>query len=111
MTRVRAHGVDVHYETVGSGPRSVCLIHGTGGRGGVWTHQLEGLADVARIVAPDLPGHGESGGEPPRRIEESAACVAHFLDALDVRRVVIGGHSMGGGRRQLMTAAVAPCER
>jgi surfactin synthase thioesterase subunit len=62
--------------------------------------QLEGLADVARVVAPDLPGHGQSGGEPPRSIEESTTFVAGFLDALSVRDVVIGGHSMGGAVAQ-----------
>jgi pimeloyl-ACP methyl ester carboxylesterase len=93
-------GIDVQYESAGTGAPCVCLIHGTGGTGGAWTHQLEGLADVARVVAPDLPGHGQSGGERPTRIEDFAAFVARFLDALSVRRVVIGGHSMGGAIAQ-----------
>jgi len=59
--------------------------------------QLEGLADVARVVAPDLPGHGRTGGAVPRSIAESADFVARFLDAVGIDRVVIGGHSMGGG--------------
>jgi pimeloyl-ACP methyl ester carboxylesterase len=100
MARVQVNGIDVHYETAGAGAPCVCLVHGTGGTGGVWGRQLEGLADIARVVAPDLPGHGRSGGAPPRRIEEAATFVARFLDALSVPRVVIGGHSMGGAVAQ-----------
>src|SRR3989441_35385 len=52
MPRVQGNGVRVHYESAGAGAPVVCLVHGTGGTGGVWTRQLEGLADVAHVVAP-----------------------------------------------------------
>ena len=100
MPRVRINGVRVHYESTGADAPVVCLVHGTGGTGGVWTRQLEGLADVAHVVAPDLPGHGQSGGAPPESIRGSVAFVAGFLDALSVRNVVLGGHSMGGAVAQ-----------
>ena len=45
----------------GSGPPLV-LVHGAGGAADLWQPQLDGLADVARVVAPDLPGHGPLGG-------------------------------------------------
>jgi pimeloyl-ACP methyl ester carboxylesterase len=95
----------VHYESAGAGARVVCLVHGTGGAGNVWLHQLDGLADVARVVAPDLPGHGRSGGEPPRSIEEAAAFVVGFLDAVSVRSAIVGGHSMGGAIAQQLALA------
>ena len=66
----------------------------------MWTRQLEGLADLARVIALDLPGHGRSDGAVPSRIEDAALSVAHFLDALGVPKVVIGGHSMGGAIAQ-----------
>lgn len=100
MPRIRVGGIDVSYESTGGGPPTICLVHGTGGTGGIWTRQLEGLADVARVVAPDLPGHGQSGGEVPRSIQESTAFVARALDALAIQSVVIGGHSMGGAIAQ-----------
>lgn len=105
MPRIQVEGSDVHYETSGAGAPCVCLIHGTGGTGGVWMRQLEGLADVARVVAPDLPGHGQTGGAPLASIEDLAAFVAHFLDALSVQRAVIGGHSMGGAVAQQFALA------
>jgi pimeloyl-ACP methyl ester carboxylesterase len=83
----------------------VCFVHGTGGSSAAWVHQLEGLADVARVIAVDLPGHGRSGGSIPKRIEDAAAIVADFLDALGIARVVIGGHSMGGAIAQQFALA------
>src|SRR5437762_2130297 len=62
--------------------------------------QLDGLADLGHIVALDLPGHGQSAGAIPKRIEDAASVVAAFLDGLGIRRVVIGGHSMGGAIAQ-----------
>ncbi len=96
MPRIRTGGIEAHYESSGAGAPTVCLIHGTGGAGNVWMRQLEDLAGMGRLVAPDLPGHRQSGGEAALSIAQSADFVASFLDALAVRRVVIGGHSMGG---------------
>jgi len=100
MATVRVDGLDIHFETTGSQSPAVCLVHGTGGSAGVWTRQLDGLADLARVIALDLPGHGRSEGAVPSRIEDAALVVARFLDALGVPKVVIGGHSMGGAVAQ-----------
>jgi len=94
------NGLAVAYAASGARAPAVCLVHGTGGSSAVWAHQLENLGDVAQVVAVDLPGHGGSGGSIPKRIEDAAAVVAAFLDALGLGRVVIGGHSMGGAIAQ-----------
>jgi pimeloyl-ACP methyl ester carboxylesterase len=102
---VAVAGVAIHYLEAGAGAPVVCLVHGSGAQGSVWTRQLEGLADVARVLAPDLPGHGESGGEGATRIADSVEAVRGFLDALGVARVVLGGHSMGGAVAQAVALA------
>jgi pimeloyl-ACP methyl ester carboxylesterase len=102
---VSVDGLPVAYATTGAGSPVVCLVHGTGGSGDVWVRQLEGLADIGRIVALDLPGHGRSGGAVPRRIEDAAALVVRFLDAQGIGRVVLGGHSMGGAVAQHVALA------
>jgi pimeloyl-ACP methyl ester carboxylesterase len=99
------NGVRIAYATAGAGSPSVCLVHGTGSSSDAWTPQLDGLADVGRIVAVDLPGHGGSSGTIPKRIEDAAAVVADFLDALGIGPVVIGGHSMGGAIAQQFALA------
>ncbi len=105
MPTIAIGGTKLHYHDVGSGPPTICLVHGSGGTGAVWMRQMEGLADVARVVAPDLPGHGESSGDGLDGIEHGATVVRALLDALDVRTVVIGGHSMGGGVAQAFALA------
>jgi pimeloyl-ACP methyl ester carboxylesterase len=100
MFAVRVDGLEIQYETAGSRSPAVCLVHGTGGSAGVWRRQLEGLGDLVRVIALDLPGHGASEGTVPSRIEDGAGVVARFLDSLGVGRVVVGGHSMGGAIAQ-----------
>jgi pimeloyl-ACP methyl ester carboxylesterase len=105
VNTVCVSGLRIGYAASGAGAPTVCLIHGTGGSSEVWTHQLDALADLAHIVALDLPGHGRSDGGIPKRIEDAAAVVADFLGALGISRVVIGGHSMGGAIAQQFALA------
>jgi pimeloyl-ACP methyl ester carboxylesterase len=105
VSSVSVHGAPIAHASAGAGAPTVCFVHGTGGSSDVWMRQLEGLADLGRIVALDLPGHGRSGGTIPKTIEDAAAVVAAFLDALGVTRAVIGGHSMGGAIAQQFALA------
>ena len=45
--------------TGGSGP-NVVLVHGVGLRAEAWGGQLQALAQNGRVIAVDMPGHGES---------------------------------------------------
>lgn len=78
-----------------SGATLVCL-HPIGKDASTWDTAGPLLARVARVVAPDLPGHGESA--PCRRasIEEQAARVAAFVRELGEGDTVIVGDSLGG---------------
>ena len=51
---------------------------------------------AVRVIAVDLPGHGESDPLPGVSVEEYAAVVAEFLIALECGPVVVIGHSLGG---------------
>jgi pimeloyl-ACP methyl ester carboxylesterase len=56
-----------------------------------------GLAEVARVIAVDLRGRGESDAPPSGyAMEDHALDVLGLLDALGLERVVMGGHSFGG---------------
>jgi pimeloyl-ACP methyl ester carboxylesterase len=89
------------YLEAGSG-RPVVLIHGAAGRAEVWTPQLTGLADVARLIAVDLPGHGATEGEGCREVEQYAAWVTSLVDGLGAQHAVLVGHSMGGAIAQTL---------
>lgn len=87
----------LHVQTSGSGI-PVLLIHGFPFTSRMWQPQLHGLADTGQIVAPDLPGFGDSpAAPPPHSVDAMAqACVA-VLDAQGIHGpAVIGGLSMGG---------------
>jgi pimeloyl-ACP methyl ester carboxylesterase len=83
----------------GVGEIPVVLVHSLAGNSAHWSRQLEHLRPARRAVAIDLRGHGRS--EPPRTgdysINGMAGDVEAVVDALKLQRVVLVGHSMGGG--------------
>jgi pimeloyl-ACP methyl ester carboxylesterase len=90
-------GVLIAYEARGVGPTSLIFIHGWCSNRSFWREQLDGMADKYRVVAIDLPGHGDSGRA---RQEWSIASFANdvitVIKELDLKRAVLIGHSMGG---------------
>lgn len=74
----------------------VVLIHGAGCDHTTWRGQTRYLAHHGfSPLAIDLPGHGRSGGKHGETIEARSEAVLGLLDALDVERAVVVGHSMG----------------
>ena len=53
-----------------------------------------GLDDYS-IYAVDLPGHGKSEGKSKLSIDEYSNDIIDFLDAMDLKKVCLVGHSMG----------------
>jgi pyruvate dehydrogenase E2 component (dihydrolipoamide acetyltransferase) len=90
-------GIKVRYSRQGSpDDRTVVLLHGFGGDLDNWLFNLGPLAEVADVVALDLPGHGQSAVSlPAASVEGLAGFVAAFLDGVGVRRAVLAGHSLG----------------
>jgi non-heme chloroperoxidase len=83
---------------VGSG-RPVVFIHGWTLSSEIWKSQTEWLAAQGlRVVAYDRRGHGQSSkpdnGYDYDRLTEDLATI---LDRLDLKNVVLVGHSMGAG--------------
>lgn len=76
----------------------VLLIHGFPLNSNLWGPQLDGLADVSRLVAPDLRGHGNStASPPPYTMEQLAIDCVNLLDDIGINRpFVVMGLSMGG---------------
>jgi pimeloyl-ACP methyl ester carboxylesterase len=87
----------MHYVDAGAGGRAFVLVHGMGGRWQHWLETIPALAEHGRVLALDLPGFGRS--EPPAGgvfLDGFADGVAELARALEVERVVLVGHSMGG---------------
>ncbi|MCR4399270.1 MAG: DNA recombination protein RmuC [Syntrophomonadaceae bacterium] len=60
MPTVDLNGAAISYADEGEGD-ALLLVHGWIGSGALWDLMLPGLAAGFRVVAPDLPGHGDSG--------------------------------------------------
>jgi pimeloyl-ACP methyl ester carboxylesterase len=75
---------------------TVVFVHGVLNDHSVWILQTRYFAHHGfAVLAPDLPGHCRSGGEPPRSVEEAADFVIALLDAAGVRMATLIGHSFG----------------
>ena len=75
------------------------LLHGFTGSKLDFHDQLQWFSDRHRVLAPDQRGHGESsnlGRADAYSLDILAEDLAGFLDALDVQRCHLLGHSMGG---------------
>lgn len=87
-------GPTLAYDDVGQG-KPLLLLHAFPLDRGMWRPQLAVLGEVARVIAPDMPGFGESPAA-PFTIEGVADLVAEFLTELKVGKAVVCGLSMGG---------------
>jgi pimeloyl-ACP methyl ester carboxylesterase len=87
----------LHYRDAGSGP-AVLFIHGLISDHRTWDTEVERLAKTHRVIAPDLPGHGESAKlSGDYSLGAHAAALRDLLDILGIDRVTVVGHSLGGG--------------
>lgn len=75
---------------------TLIFLHGAAMDHSVWVLPARYFARHGwNVVAPDLPGHGRSGGEPLGSIAELADWVIAMQDALGVSRTALVGHSLG----------------
>jgi pyruvate dehydrogenase E2 component (dihydrolipoyllysine-residue acetyltransferase) len=90
-------GIRVRYARKGDAASLVLLIHGFGGDLDNWLFNIDALSEQSTVVVLDLPGHGQSDRTlPGRRLGELAAFVLRFLDAVEIPRAHLVGHSLGG---------------
>jgi pimeloyl-ACP methyl ester carboxylesterase len=91
------HGYWRAFRMVGSGP-PLLLIHGIGDSSETWLEVIPELARRHTVIAPDLLGHGESAKPRADYTVAAYACgMRDLLSVLDVDRVTVVGHSLGGG--------------
>ena len=75
---------------------TIVLLHGAGFDHTTWALHSRWFAHHGfGVLAPDLPGHGRSGGAPLPTIPEMADWTAALLDAAGAGNAKLIGHSMG----------------
>lgn len=88
-------GVRLHYLTAGRGP-TVILLHGYAETSRMWRPIIPLLAEKFTVIAPDLPGIGDSGIPADKIDMISAASRIHgLMGSLGVERARVVGHDIG----------------
>jgi 3-oxoadipate enol-lactonase len=84
------------HDEAGTGP-AVVFIHGHPFNRTMWRPQITALSAQFRILAPDLPGYGDSPGRGPKvTMRQFAQSIVELLDETDVSEAAVVGLSMGG---------------
>ncbi|HMT48642.1 MAG TPA: alpha/beta fold hydrolase [Dietzia sp.] len=100
MQKTTLHGRELAYREAGAGEGkpTLLLIHGMAGSSGTWREMIPRLESSYHILAPDLPGHGESSLDfDDYSLGAMASALRDLLVVKGVRRCTVIGHSLGGG--------------
>ena len=103
MRLIQAGGIRLAYRE--SGPASappLVLLHSLGENSADWDQVAAALAGFCHVYALDLRGHGQSDWPGTYTLELLRDDVLAFLDALELPRVTVIGHSMGGAAAYLV---------
>jgi pimeloyl-ACP methyl ester carboxylesterase len=89
-------GLKLHYLTAGHGPTTVLLLHGYTQTSRMWRPIMPRLAERFTVIAPDLPGIGDSDIPKDGLDMKNAAVRMHgLLKSLGVEKAEVVGHDIG----------------
>ncbi|NCD69622.1 alpha/beta fold hydrolase [Mucilaginibacter agri] len=95
--KIANNGVNIAYIDTGKGDTTLLFVHGWCINKGYWHNQTDYFSKNYRVVAIDLPGFGQSG---KNRTDWSPQAFGKDVNAvmteLDLKNVVLIGHSMAG---------------
>ncbi len=90
------NGVKMHYYRTGHGDkRPLVLVHGFSDNGLCWTPTARDLEADYDVIMPDMHAHGLSARVQPDEKVDMAADLAGLIRTLELKRPIVGGHSMG----------------
>lgn len=93
--RLNLNGISTAVLTGGTG-RPLVLLHGPGAYAAQWRGVIAELVSSHFVIAPDLPGHGESGVLDSRTVDSTILGWLEALIAQYDRAPVLVGHTLGG---------------
>ena len=95
-TYVRTNGINIYYESYGSG-QTLIFLHGSMGTGRVWKPYIPVLSQDFNVIIPDARGHGRTENpDGSIGLHLLADDIATLIDALKLKRPYLCGWSMGG---------------
>ncbi len=94
---ISSDGVKINYSVQGQGEPALVLVHGWCCDKDVWKYQVSYFEKSHKVVTIDLGGHGQSGlGREDWTMEMFGEDVAAVIEKLNLKKVILVGHSMGG---------------
>ena len=100
MAYIDRNGVKIYYTIQGpEGALPLLLSHGHAAATPMWEQQVAAIKKTYRIITWDLRGHGQSDCPEDQNqytVEHTLDDIAAILDACNIDKAVIGGHSLGG---------------
>ncbi len=106
---MRPRTVDLAHEDWGGDGAALMVLHGLFGSGRNWQRVGRRLTDRRRVIGVHLRNHGVSPWAETVTYEAMAADILALMDRLDLARIDLVGHSMGG--KAAMVAALTAPER
>lgn len=95
--KIENQGVNIDYEDSKIGDTVLLFVHGFGINKSYWTNQTAFFSKKYRVIALDLPGFGQSGkNRDSWAVEDFSKDVSTVLTQLDLKNVILIGHSMSG---------------
>lgn len=89
--------LEIAYIDEEEGEEVLLFIHGLGSYLKAWQKNIDSLKMDYRCIALDLPGYGKSSkGNYPFDMTFFAETIRAFIEALNLKKVTLVGHSMGG---------------
>jgi len=87
--------VQLHYLTAGHGPATVILLHGFAETSRMWRPIIPTLAEKFTVIAPDLPGIGDSSIPDKIDMLEAAKKIHALVRSLKIDKARVVGHDIG----------------
>lgn len=99
MTEITlSDGKTISYHDSGTGDKTILFLHSFGHNKNLWYPQLNHFLELGyRVIAPDMPGHGESSFDPENHtVDLIAKSSIELLQQLGIEKTVVAGISIGG---------------
>jgi len=88
--------MDLHFKTYGNHPKKLLILHGLFGMTDNWHHIAGKLSEKYTVIVVDLRNHGNSPKNATMNYDVMASDVMELLWTLQLEKVYLLGHSMGG---------------
>ena len=104
MPTTKVNGIDLYFEEHGEG-NPLLLVPGLGGTGSYWGPQIKTFSQKFRVVVHDHRGTGKSTHDTSicYSVEQMAADLVGLMDALEIEKAHLLGHSTGGAIGQVVS--------